>query len=101
MRVTVARCTWSRCELLAQTLEQITKPSILERTDWELVVVKKLIAAADRSGSRSVRGHPASARAQMRDVSPEKDASRRGAVVQSKSPNSPSCPLFPSPIRWR
>lgn len=39
MRVSVAICTWNRCELLAQTLEQMTRLSIPDGTEWELLVV--------------------------------------------------------------
>lgn len=39
MRVTVAICTWNRCELLRRTLEQMTKLIIPERIMWELLVV--------------------------------------------------------------
>ena len=39
MRITVAICTWNRCELLRQTLEQMTKLVIPPRVVWELLVV--------------------------------------------------------------
>lgn len=39
MRVTVAICTWNRCELLRQALEQMKRLRIATGTEWELVVV--------------------------------------------------------------
>jgi glycosyltransferase involved in cell wall biosynthesis len=39
MRVTVAICTWNRCELLRQTLEQLTHVAVPHGIDWELLVV--------------------------------------------------------------
>jgi glycosyltransferase involved in cell wall biosynthesis len=39
MRITVAVCTWNRCHLLKQTLEQMTKLSIPAGVEWELLVV--------------------------------------------------------------
>jgi glucosyl-dolichyl phosphate glucuronosyltransferase len=39
MRVTVAVCTWNRCELLRRTLEQMTRLVIPADVEWELVVV--------------------------------------------------------------
>jgi glycosyltransferase involved in cell wall biosynthesis len=38
MRITVAICTWNRAELLARTLEQMTR-LITHGIDWELLVV--------------------------------------------------------------
>lgn len=38
-RLTVAICTWNRCELLRQTLERMTSLSVPAGLDWELVVV--------------------------------------------------------------
>ena len=38
-RLTVAICTWNRCELLRQTLERMTRLSVPAGLDWELVVV--------------------------------------------------------------
>ena len=38
-RLTVAICTWNRCELLRQTLERMTGLSVPSGLDWELVVV--------------------------------------------------------------
>jgi glycosyltransferase involved in cell wall biosynthesis len=39
MRLTVAICTWNRCDLLRQCLEQMTQLVIPEGVDWELLVV--------------------------------------------------------------
>ncbi len=39
MRVTVAICTWNRCELLRQTLEQMTRLQVPADLAWELLVV--------------------------------------------------------------
>ncbi|MEJ7809950.1 MAG: glycosyltransferase [Gemmatimonadaceae bacterium] len=39
VRLTVAICTWNRCELLRQTLEQMTRLVIPAGIDWELLVV--------------------------------------------------------------
>jgi glucosyl-dolichyl phosphate glucuronosyltransferase len=39
MTVTVAICTWNRCESLRTTLEQFCSLRIPARTDWELLVV--------------------------------------------------------------
>jgi len=39
MRLTVAVCTWNRCEVLRQTLEQMTRLAIPAGTEWELLVV--------------------------------------------------------------
>ncbi len=39
MRITVAICTWNRCELLAQTLEQMTRLRVAADVDWELLIV--------------------------------------------------------------
>ena len=38
-RLTVAICTWNRCHLLQQTLEEMTKMTVPTGVDWELVVV--------------------------------------------------------------
>lgn len=32
-------CTWNRCELLEQTLEQMTHVAISQDVNWELLVV--------------------------------------------------------------
>lgn len=39
MFVTVAICTWDRCALLLQTLEQMTKLVVPPELEWELLVV--------------------------------------------------------------
>ncbi len=39
MRITVAICTWNRCELLRQTLDKMTKLSIPANVEWELLVI--------------------------------------------------------------
>ena len=39
MQITVAICTWNRCALLRQALEQMTKLSIPPDVQWELLVV--------------------------------------------------------------
>jgi len=39
MRVTVAICTWNRCELLRQALEQMTRLAMPPGVEWELLVV--------------------------------------------------------------
>jgi len=39
MRFTVAICTWNRADLLAQTLEELTRLEIPAGLEWELVVV--------------------------------------------------------------
>jgi glycosyltransferase involved in cell wall biosynthesis len=39
MRITVAVCTWNRCSLLQQALEQMTKLGIPSPVEWELLVV--------------------------------------------------------------
>jgi glycosyltransferase involved in cell wall biosynthesis len=39
MRVTVAVCTWNRCEVLAGTLEQFTRLVVPPGVDWDLLVV--------------------------------------------------------------
>jgi glucosyl-dolichyl phosphate glucuronosyltransferase len=39
MRITVAICTWNRCQLLRQTLEQLTRLVVPEGVTWELLVV--------------------------------------------------------------
>lgn len=39
MRITVAICTWNRAELLAQTLEQMTRLRVPGGINWELLVV--------------------------------------------------------------
>ena len=38
-RLTVAICTWNRCELLRQTLEQMTRLAIPAGVEWEVLVV--------------------------------------------------------------
>jgi glucosyl-dolichyl phosphate glucuronosyltransferase len=38
-RVTVAICTWNRCTLLEQTLEEMTRLVVPAGVEWELVVV--------------------------------------------------------------
>jgi glycosyltransferase involved in cell wall biosynthesis len=39
MRLTIGVCTWNRCKLLRQTLEQMTHLVIPAEVDWELLVV--------------------------------------------------------------
>jgi len=39
MHVTIAICTWNRCELLQQTLEQMTALAAPPDLEWEIVVV--------------------------------------------------------------
>ena len=39
MRLTVALCTWNRCELLRQALEGMTRLDIPLGVDWELLVI--------------------------------------------------------------
>src|SRR5438093_1564287 len=39
MRVTIALCTWNRCTLLRQALEQMTRLVIPPGVSWELLVV--------------------------------------------------------------
>ena len=39
MRVTIAICTWNRCDLLRQTLERMTGLMQPPGTEWELLVV--------------------------------------------------------------
>jgi len=39
MDVTVAICTWNRCELLNQTLDEMCKLEIPPDLDWELIIV--------------------------------------------------------------
>ena len=39
MRVSVAICTWNRADLLAQTLEAMTRLQVPVEIDWELLVV--------------------------------------------------------------
>jgi glycosyltransferase involved in cell wall biosynthesis len=39
MRLTVAICTWNRCKLLQQALEQMTKLAIPQGVEWELLVI--------------------------------------------------------------
>ncbi len=39
MHITVAICTWNRCELLRRTLEQFARVTIPPQVDWELLVV--------------------------------------------------------------
>ena len=39
MLITVAICTWNRCELLRQALEQMTRLVIPSGMDWEILVV--------------------------------------------------------------
>ena len=39
MLLTVAICTWNRCDLLAQTLNGLTKVAVPDGVDWELIVV--------------------------------------------------------------
>lgn len=39
MRITVAICTWNRCHLLRQALDQMMKLVTPPRVDWELLVV--------------------------------------------------------------
>jgi glycosyltransferase involved in cell wall biosynthesis len=39
MRITVAICTWNRCELLRQTLHRLTEIRVPAGLSWELIVV--------------------------------------------------------------
>lgn len=39
MRITVAICTWNRCKLLKQTLEQMTRLVVPQDLEWELLIV--------------------------------------------------------------
>ena len=39
MRITVAICTWNRCALLKETLEQVARLAIPSEVEWELLVV--------------------------------------------------------------
>ena len=56
MKVTVAICTWNRCDLLRQTLQQFTQLDVPEDLGFDLLVVNKsmsrrrLPAAPARSG---------------------------------------------------
>ncbi len=63
MRMTVAICTWNRCDLLRQTLERLTELRQPPGADWELVVVNNrctdatddiLAALADRLPLRRI-----------------------------------------------
>jgi glycosyltransferase involved in cell wall biosynthesis len=53
MRITVAICTWNRCRLLAQTLEQMTRLRVPGDTDWELLIVNNNCTDATREVIRS------------------------------------------------
>ena len=39
MKITIAICTWNRCALLKETLEQISRLAIPRDVEWELLVV--------------------------------------------------------------
>ena len=39
MNITVAICTWNRCELLRQTLEQMRNLEVPQGVEWELLIV--------------------------------------------------------------
>lgn len=39
MKITVAICTWNRCELLWQTLEQLTRLAVPPNVEWDLLVI--------------------------------------------------------------
>jgi glycosyltransferase involved in cell wall biosynthesis len=39
MNITVAICTWDRCELLRQTLEQMRNLEVPQGVEWELLIV--------------------------------------------------------------
>jgi glycosyltransferase involved in cell wall biosynthesis len=39
MFVSVAICTWNRCDLLEQTLKQMTKLRVPPDVQWELLIV--------------------------------------------------------------
>ncbi len=39
MRISVVICTWNRCQLLRQTLEQMTKLAVPSGLDWEILGV--------------------------------------------------------------
>jgi glycosyltransferase involved in cell wall biosynthesis len=39
MRISIAICTWNRCELLRQTLEQMTRMRVPADLAWEVIVV--------------------------------------------------------------
>jgi glycosyltransferase involved in cell wall biosynthesis len=39
MKITVAICTWNRCALLKETLEQVARLAIPSEVDWQLLVV--------------------------------------------------------------
>ena len=39
MHITIAICTWNRCKLLGQTLEQMTRLEIPPHVQWELLIV--------------------------------------------------------------
>lgn len=63
MFLTVGICTWNRCELLRQTLEQMTRLAIPPDIEWELLVVNNnctdateevISAFADRLPIRSM-----------------------------------------------
>ena len=49
MHVTVAICTWNRCELLRQALEQLTKISVPSHVTWELLIINN--NSVDRTDS--------------------------------------------------
>jgi glycosyltransferase involved in cell wall biosynthesis len=46
MHITVAICTWNRCELLRQTLDQMTRLIVPPGVSWELLIVNNNCADA-------------------------------------------------------
>lgn len=56
MRLTVATCTWNRCELLRQTLEQLTHMTVPPGVEWELLVVNNNCTDATDAVVRSFDG---------------------------------------------
>lgn len=56
MRVTVAICTWNRCEVLRQGLEQMTRLIIPNRVEWELLLVNNSCTDATDAVAKNFSG---------------------------------------------
>ena len=62
MQISIAICTWNRCQLLRQALEQMTQLAIPRGVNWELLVVNnnsilQRVFAASSSDCAERTGH--------------------------------------------
>src|SRR4051794_31877580 len=56
MDITIAICTWNRCELLRQTLQRLTEIDAPADASWEVLVVDNNSSDATQAVARAFHG---------------------------------------------